>query len=486
MNKKIKYIFIFFLALFILCSSNAAAAQYSKDFFLEISDQQKHIPQFEIPEYDTINLRNGMKIIALENNDLPLIELKAYINGGVINEAEYNAGVSKLIAEIMLKESQNYNHKDMKNYKAENALSIDLTTTKDRFELSADALSIYKEELISLIAEVLIRPNFSGDSFYTAVEESKRNYQQALKSDHNIRDMYFYKNIFAGHPYAYDDDNYLKLNFLKKADSSQLEEFHQNNFIPQNTVLVIHGDFNLAELEKIFKDEFSDWNNQISKTNYPLAKANQSIFNKTILINSPDSNTALVKMGQKFYSGYFSKWVPFSLANMAYAGGSNSQLNKIIKNNDYSINNINSFVLFRKSGGSYEISFSSNPEDLVKNMDFIKEELNLLKTGERRLDKDIINETSINISNSFINYYKDKFNLLVDEVYNSIIWSENHGFVNREFKMLNYSRKDELHEIYTQNIYPETFFNVIVGPKEKIIPQFEEAGIELEIIEINY
>lgn len=50
-------------------------------------------------------------------------------------------------------------------------------------------------------------------------------------------------------------------------------------------------------------------------------------------------------------------------------------------------------------------------------------------------------------------------------------------------KQYNGLSSEEVQKIFAEELYPEIIFTVIVGPAEKIKPQFEDAGLEVEVLE---
>ncbi|MGM0547801.1 MAG: M16 family metallopeptidase [Bacillota bacterium] len=484
LNKIIIYTLLIVFATTI--SIFASPQNFSPQFFEELAKTVNEKPEIEIPAYETLELANGMKFYLAQDKSLPLIEIRGYINGGKINENRDQAGITALMTEIMLLETQNYSEKELSFFKEANALSLDLAAGFDRISINANALSSESKELISLLAEVLEKPKFKGNHFKRTVKEYQQLYQQRFHNDSALLNMYFYKNIYGEHPYAYNYNYNLILDFLSRVQATDLADFYNQIVKPESTIIVINGDFNLREVKKQLKIEFANWEkqNKNQKLNKELVNVRPEIHNKIILVNKEDSTQAKLKMGYNFYTTNYAKKIPFMLGNKIFGGGSfNSRLMENLRSDKGYVYGINAQTRYHDYGGAYTINLSLNPAKTLLGMEAVKNELEKIKKGKAPFTQKELFE-NINLYNAtFPKAYKEQIDILDQLVYQKEFYNKTDNYLNNYIEQYNGLQVKEVKKIFRENIYPEILFTVIVGPKAEILPQFEAAGLEVEVID---
>src|SRR6056297_797533 len=224
-------------------SLSAQSADFSPQFFRELADVVNEEPEIEIPNYQLLKLDNGMKFYLAQDKSLPIFEIRGYIDGGKINENKSNAGITSLMTEIMLLETENYSESELSLFKEVNALSLNLGMASDRIYISGNSLNTENTELISLLTEILRRPEFEGNHFERTVKEYQQLYRQQFYNDSALLNMHFFKNLYGEHPYGYNYNYNLILDFLSQVDSKEVNNFYKKTINPEEIVIAISGDF---------------------------------------------------------------------------------------------------------------------------------------------------------------------------------------------------------------------------------------------------
>lgn len=486
--KKINQIIIYTLVIILSSTITILASpqNFSPQFFEELAKTVNKKPKIEIPAYETLELANGMKFYLAQDKSLPIIEVRGYINGGKINEKRSQAGITSLMTEIMLLETQNYSENELSFFKEANALSLNLAAGFDRISITANALSSEKNELISLLAEVLAEPKFRGNHFTRTVQEYQQLYKQRFHNDSALLNMYFYKNLYGEHPYAYNYNYNLILDFLSRVQPAELADFYDQIVQPQSTIIIINGDFNLKEMKKELKTEFANWKNKNKayKRTKKMVNVNPEIQNKIILVNKEDATQAKMKIGYNFYTANYAKKIPFMMGNKIFGSGSfNSRLMENLRSDKGYVYGINAQTRYNDYGGAYSINLSLNPDKTLLGMEAVKNELEKIKEGQAPFTKRELFE-NVNLYNAtFPKAYKEQIAILDQLVYQKEFYNKSDNYLNNYIDQYNGLKVEEVQQIFADNLYPEIIFTVIVGPKADILPQFEDADLEVEVIE---
>lgn len=481
-NKVILYTLIIIISLSL--SLSAQTQDFSPQFFRELADQINEEPEIEIPDYQLLELDNGMKFYLAQDKSLPIFEIRGYIDGGKINENQNNAGITSLMTEIMLLETENYSEQELSLFKERNALSLNLGTGSDRINFRGNSLSTESSELLTLLAEVLRRPLFKGNHFERTVREYQQLYRQQFYDDSALLDMYFFKNLYGEHPYGYNYDYNLLLDFLKQLETEELENFYQKVINPEEIVIALSGDFEVEVVQEKLKNLFSDWKNNEQKLSKKYVNVNPEIHNKIIVVNKSDATQANMRMGYNFYSSQYPKRIPFLMGNRIFGSGSfNSRLMENLRSDKGYVYGTNAQTRYNDYGGAYFVNLSLEPEKALAGMEAVEEEMLKITKAEKSLQEEELFE-NINLYNAvFPKAYQHQIDVLDELIYQKEFYNHSDDYLNDFIKQYNGLEAEQVQQIFAEELYPDILFTVIVGPKEKIIPQFEEAGLEVEVID---
>lgn len=481
-NKKLTVAAIILL-LAAVFSLNAAAAEFTAELFTELADSVNDRPFIDKPDYSVLKLDNGMTIYLAEDNELPIFELRGYIKGGFSQEKKEESGISSLMTEVMNLGTENYDENELSRFKELNALSFNINSDFDYYKISGSSLSTEKEEMIEVTAEILQNPKFDRDYFARTVNESKQFYRQQFYQDEGLIDMHFYKNIYGEHPYGYQFDYDQILDFLDNVSSKDLEKFYQENINPEQLVLVLSGDFNIEEMEKVLINYFSDWENNESELSAPYVNVNNKNHGRVIVVDKKDATQAKIRMGYNFYSDKFPKKVPFLMGNIIFGSGNfNSRLVKNLRSEKGYVYSINSSAEYHKYGGIYYINLSVDPVNVLSSIDAVKEEMNKVKSAEKPFTKKELFE-NVNLYNAiFPKAYKENIDVIEKIAYEVELRGNSDQYINRLIEQYNGLESAEVQKIFADNLYPQIIMSVIVGPGDKVTKVLEENNVEYELI----
>lgn len=485
MRKYKKQIIVLILILFLLSAFNSVQAfEFKEELFLELADAVNEIPEIGAPDYSVLELENGLKVYIAEDPKLPLIEIRAYLEGGTVEEDKNNTGISSLMAELMNLETKNYSENELARYKEINALSLKISADYDRFNISANSLNTEADKLISLMAEVMQRPKFEGDHFKRTVNEYQQLYRQQFYNDSALLNMHFFKNLYGAHPYGYNNDFNLILDFLKDVEAEDLQQFYQQTINPEDLIIAVSGDFKSAEIKELFRSNFKDWQNSNFKAEKKYVNVNPAVHNKILIVNKADATQAKMRIGHNFYSSKFPKRTAFLMGNRIFGSGAfNSRLMENLRSDKGYVYGVNAQTKYNDYGGAYFVNLSVKPERALDSLRAVKEEMREIKNNENPFtDKELFE--NINLYNAvFPKAYKEKISVLDELMYQIEIRDKSKDYINNFIEQYNGLTAPEVQQIFAEEIYPEIMMTVIVGPKNEIIPVFESEGVDFEVIE---
>ncbi len=486
MRKKLFIILIIISVLITFTISTSAEVDFTQELYSNLSENTNSIPYLNIPDYKSAVLYNGLKVYLFEDHSLPYIDIKGYIKGGRILENEDNAGITDFMTSVMNTGTKNYGEKELNRFKELNAVDLNLSSSDHYISFSGNALTSEKDELISLLKEILLRPDFKAEYRSRLLAEMERNIQQSKTSQDSLLEMYFYKNIFSGHPYSYAHDLDLLIDNLDYYTPQNLKTYYDKTVRPTKTFMIIYGDFDSSEMLKKINKEFGSWKNSSEFWKQPAVSAKSSNFGRVILINKEDATQAKIKLGYNLNIEYFKDRMAFTLGNEVFGGGDlTTRLSKNLREEKGLVYEIYSSYVDKKTGGYYVLNTSVKPEKTYTALESIKKEIEKITRGKDKLTEGEIFEI-VNRRNAFFpKSYSRKEDLLQSVIFNIEFKERDKNYVNKYIQAYNILSAEDVNKYFEKYISPGRFLTVIVGKKEDILPQFKENGISVEVVEID-
>ncbi|RCW47730.1 MULTISPECIES: pitrilysin family protein [unclassified Halanaerobium] len=486
MRKKLFVILIITSLLITFTIHTSAEVDFTQELYSKLSENTNPIPYLDIPNYNSAVFHNGLKIYLLEDHSLPYIDIKGYIKGGRILENEDNAGITDFMTAVMNTGTQNYGEKELNRFKELNAVDLNLSSSDHYISFSGNALTSEKNKLIFLLKEILLRPNFAAEYRSRLLAERERNIQQSKTRQNSLLEMYFFKNIYLGHPYSYAHDLDLLLDNLDYYTPENLKKYYDKTVRPNKTIMILYGDFDSKKMLKKLHKEFSSWKNSSEFWKQPTVTAEESNYGKVILINKEDATQAKIKMGYNLDIRYFKDRIAFTLGNEIFGGGDlTSRLSKNLRAEKGLVYNIYSKYVDKKAGGYYILNTSVKPEKTYLAVESINKEIEKIIQGKEQITEDDIFEI-VNRRNVFFpKSYRRKEDLLQSVIFNIEFKERDKNYINKFIQAYNILSAEDVNKYFEKYIYPGRFLTVIVGKKEDILPQFEENSISVEVIEID-
>jgi len=275
-------------------------------------------PKINIGKPETFELKNGLKVLVVENHVLPRVSATLTINNNLIFEGD-KAGVSSLTGSL-LGTGTNKISKDAFDEEVD-YLGANINFSSQ--SASMRSLSKYFPRVLELMAEAAIHPVFTQEEFDKESNKLIESLKIGEKSVSNIANRV--ENALAygiNHPYG----EFSTPKSVKNVNLNDVKNFYNAYFKPNNAYLVIVGDVNLKEVKKLVKQNFAKWKegalpaytvpavNNVAKTEIDFVDMPNAVQSNIAVVNS-----ANLKMSNPDYFAV-------KLANYILGGGGEARL----------------------------------------------------------------------------------------------------------------------------------------------------------------
>lgn len=247
-----------------------------------------------MPDVKRVTLPNGMKLLLLEDHELPLVNLSCRIRVGSIYEPQNQIGLAEIMGEVMRTGGTDTRTGDELDELLESkSASVECGVGLDYGMASASSLREDTDWVLGVLADVLMNPAFREDKLQLA----KMQYHTAIESRNDSTDEIasreFKKLIYgADSPYA----RVMEHATLDAMTCDDLVAFHQRFYGPDNTIMAVWGDFETKAMIAKIEKAFADW--KAVDLDLPEIEPVEYAYPSTVnLVEKTDINQSMIYLG---------------------------------------------------------------------------------------------------------------------------------------------------------------------------------------------
>ena len=277
-------------------------------------------PKISLEKPTEYELKNGLKILIVENHKLPRVSYNLTIDRDPIIEGD-KAGVTSLLGSMLGNGTTNISKDDFNE-------EVDFLGARLSFGFSggfASSLTKYSDRILQLLADAAMNPLLTSEEF----DKEKEKLLEGLKSQAKSVDAVAGRvggalSYGAEHPYG----EFVTEETVNSVSFDDIQSYFTKYFGPNDAYLVVIGDVNTKEVYKRIKKYFGKWKKASDISSF-VPEANQNVealeINFVDMPNAVQSNISItsnvkLKMSDPDYHAVL-------IANKIFGGGFNSYLN---------------------------------------------------------------------------------------------------------------------------------------------------------------
>lgn len=291
-------------------------------------DFRKHAPQplapvpFEIPKPYETELDNGLKIVVFEEDKLPLVSFRLLFFAGDADDPKDQIGITSAIASMLNEGTKERSSRELADEIERLGASISASSSSDSTVISASTLTLYKSEILALMAEMVLFPDFPENE----LDLYRQNAIEGLKLQRSqpsfLANEQIAKILYGSHPYGIYSPSPAD---VEKMTREMLLDHHLKTFVPNNAMLIAVGDVNRDEFVKEAADVFGGWSQgEISYANFEKAPGRNS---RTLtIVDRPGSAQSNIVLGNLAIDRNHPDYFPVLVMNQILGAGASSRL----------------------------------------------------------------------------------------------------------------------------------------------------------------
>ncbi len=431
--------------------------------------------RFQIPKTERFVLENGMIVHLLEDRELPIVSITAYIGTGSVYEPAAKTGLAGLTGTVMRSGGIAGIPPEQVDDELEfMASSVESSIGTDAGNASMSCLRKNLDSTLKIFSQVLMSPAFRQDRVELARKKAIETLRRENDNPKEVGDRELNRAIYRGSPLG----RHPTMDTVSAITREDMVEFHRKYYHPNNIILSVSGDISKREILEKLNNVFAGW--EKVPVSFPAVAVPDDNQRPAVYLVKKDVNQSVIRMGHLGVDKSNPDIYALRVMNFILGGGGfESRLMSEVRTRQGLAYNVDSdFSIGRRFPGAFTAETETKAESTSKTVGLM-EQIMVGMTKNPVTDKEITVARD-SIINSFIFGFTSSAS-----VANQRAMLEYYGY--REGYLENYRdniskvTKDDVLRVARKYLRPESMILVVVGDEGKFDKPLSVFGKVSEI-----
>ena len=250
----------------------------------------------EIPRAVERRLDNGLRVIAFEQRNLPLISAQLFVRCGAAAERDEEAGLSALTAALLMQGTQRRSAPELAAAVDALGARLDAGSGYDASVVTVSATTPAFPAAFALLDEVARLPAFAEHEVERvrakSISDLALTYANPSAVARLVAQRTAYGDAPYGHPLAGTPET------LATLDRARIGAFHAAFYRPDDAALVIGGDLTIEEAFALTQRELGGWEAPNAPIARPAERAIPRPRSRIVVVDKPDAGRTALAAGR--------------------------------------------------------------------------------------------------------------------------------------------------------------------------------------------
>jgi zinc protease len=196
----------------------------------------------------------GALLIVDSNHSVPLVHVVIASRSGSAADPRHREGLTNLAAEWARHGAGGRSRSEMDEALDALGATLEVHTEPDSTRLEGEVLARNLPFYLAIVADVLLRPNFSPAELARTRREIEGQIDELRNDDRALCARFFTRNLYGEHPYGHPPEG-LKSS-LDAASSMELAAHFRRIFVGRNLIFAFSGDVDVPALDAALSHSF--------------------------------------------------------------------------------------------------------------------------------------------------------------------------------------------------------------------------------------
>lgn len=281
----------------------------------------------DFPPFSERSLPNGLRLIVVEQHDLPVVNLDLYVESGSASDPPELAGLTGMVADLLTKGTPTRTAEEIASTIEGVGGQLSASAGQDFLRVGATVLAEHTDLAFDLVSDVSLRPTFPEEELNLTRRRMLTSLQAELANPGAVASRHFAREVYGTeHPYRLAPEPVT----VEAIDRSGVAQFHEEHFKADNALLVVSGDVSMAQVEELVGRYFGEWQGGGAPEPTfvePPARNETRIH----LVHRPGSVQSAIRLGHVGIRPDNPDYYPLQVLNKVLGSGTDSRLFLILR-----------------------------------------------------------------------------------------------------------------------------------------------------------
>lgn len=428
-------------------------------------------PTITLPDVWNETLDNGIQVLGIEHNELPLVSFSIRVMGGHAFDPQGKVGTANLVTSMMMEGTANKTPQQLEKALGELGADIRFTTSDEYLTLTGNTLAANFTEVMALAQEILLQPRWDNAEWARIKKETIAQIQQSQGNPGAISANVYNKLMYSA-------DNMLSTPILGTASDlnnielQDLKDFYTANIVANLTSVHVAGDVTqqqvTASLGALSKGLIAkDIALPSAKAPAPIAKA------QLYFVDVPGAKQSFIRIGSRAMIANADDYYPLVAVNHNLGGSFSGQLFQILRLQKGYTYGAYSSVNRRNLGGVFTANSSVRSNVTLESLQTFRE---IMANYIADFDATALEETKSVLSRSSARAFETT-NSLMGVLQNISSYQLPKDYVAKQQATLANMTLEQAQQTLADYINPDKMVYLVVGDAETQLERVKELGL---------
>ncbi len=434
---------------------------------------------FEKPDVEIFELDNGIRFYIVEDDELPLINLRVLLRTGGVLVPNEKTGLQSIAGTVMRTGGTTSISGDELNELLEDRAarmetSIGLTSGSASMNVLKDDF----DQLLPVFIDLLQNPAFPENRIDLAKTQQKSGISRRNDETIPVGIREFQKLIYGGESVYARNTEFATIDKITRDD---LVNFHRNSFVGSNMMIGVIGDFEMEEMKDLLSEAFQTIPAG-EETELHFPDVNYEYVNTINFVDKSDVNQSFVMMGHIGGLRENPDYAKIQVMNRILSDGFSGRLMRIIRGQmglAYSV--FGQYGSGNFYPGIFYAGVMTQSETTAEAINAILDQINRLQ--DESVSEQELNDVIDRFLNSLVFEYDSRASVLNERMSYDYAGLDPDTF-DRLVVEIQAVTVEDVQEVAQKYLRPEALQILVVGNGAEIGDQLEQFG-EINEVDIS-
>jgi len=351
-----------------------AAATYERTpstFDRSVEPPYGTTPEVKIPAIWENKLSNGLRVLGIENREVPLVQFEIVIDGGLLLENINKVGVSNLMARMMTQGTLRKTPQELEEAIQQLGATINVVAGTEDVRIVVNTLARNYEPTMSLVEEILLEPRWDAKELELVKQYIISQIRQSEGNPNDIAENAF-RELINGKDNIRSRNRFGTIETVNAITLDDLKAFYNKSVSPTVARMHVVGALDKAAITKSLSGINKNWaSKKVESPQHktPLPPTKSQVY----FYDVPDAKQSVIRFGYPALAQTDKDFYPATIMNYILGGGGfASQLTQQLREGKGYTYGINSGFSGTNSPGAFTIASGVRTNVTLESAQLIK------------------------------------------------------------------------------------------------------------------